>query len=136
MRKIIILTLIVSVFLSCGSGDNYIPNTYVNFSIVASEIGGVGNGIYTSNIYGVNGIIIFHKDINQYVAYERSCSYDPREPRAIVNMNNIYTPTFLIDSCCNSKFLIEDGSPFDGPAILPLKQYQTSFDGVYVNVFN
>ena len=74
MRKKIILTLIVSVFLSCGSDDNYIPNTYVNFSIVASEIGGVGNGIYTSNIYGVNGIIIFHKDLNQYVAYERSCS--------------------------------------------------------------
>jgi nitrite reductase/ring-hydroxylating ferredoxin subunit len=136
MIKKVFFTLFLCAFLSCGDEDNYIPETYVNFSILASEIGGVGNGIYTSNIYGVNGIIIYHKDINQYIAYERTCSYDPSEPCAIVNMNDIYTPTLLIDSCCNSKFLIEDGTPLEGPALLPLKQYQTSFDGVYINVFN
>ena len=135
IRKLLCLTLVLSQ-ISCGDDNNYIPETYVNFSILASEIGGVGNGIYTSSIYGVNGIIIYHKDINQYIAYERTCSYDPSESCAIVDMNDIYNPTLLVDSCCGSKFLIEDGTAFDGPALLPLKQYQTNFDGVYINVFN
>jgi hypothetical protein len=128
--------IVLLAIISCGDDDNYIPETYVNFSIVASEIGGVGSGIYTTNVYGVNGIIIFHKDINQYIAFERTCSYDPSESCAVVNMNDLISPTLLVDSCCNSKFLIEDGTPFDGPALLPLKQYQTNFDGVYLNVFN
>lgn len=135
VRMLLLISAILLLF-SCDDNDNYIPETYVNFSILASEIGGVGNGIYTNDVYGVNGIIIYHKDINQFIAYERTCSYDPSASCAIVEMNDIYNPTLLVDSCCGSKFLIEDGTPFDGPALLPLKQYQTNFDGVYITVFN
>ena len=136
MSRNLFFIIFLTAFFSCGDDDNSIPETYVNLSILASEIGGVGSGIYTSSIYGVNGIIIYHKDINQYIAYERTCSYDPSKACAVVNMNDIISPTLLVDSCCSSKFLIEDGTPFDGPALLPLKQYQTNFDGVYINVFN
>jgi hypothetical protein len=136
MIKKLFFVIPLFTFISCGDDDNYIADTYVNFSILASEVGGVGSGIYTRSIYGVNGIIIYHNDINQYIAYERTCSYDPNEACAVVNMNDLISPTLLIDSCCNSKFVIEDGTPFDGPALLPLKQYQTNFDGVYINVFN
>lgn len=135
IKKLAYITLISFIF-SCDKSDQKIAEVYVNFSIQASEIGGVGNGIYTNTNYGVNGIIIFHKDINQYLAFERTCSYDPNESCAIVELNDENNPTLMVDSCCNSYFLLEDGTPIQGPALLPLKQYNTSFDGIYVNVFN
>ena len=122
--------------VSCTEKDDIIPNVYVNFRIQASEIGGVGNAIYTSSNYGVKGIIIYHKYSNEYVAYERCCSYKPNDDCAVVELDNEISPTFLIDSCCSSKFLLEDGTPFDGPALLPLKQYATYFDGTYIQISN
>ncbi|MGC6428041.1 MAG: hypothetical protein ACON4Y_01620 [Flavobacteriales bacterium] len=127
--------LFLFILIACNSED-YIPETYVNFSIQASEIGGVGNAVYTNQDYGVNGIIIYHKDINEYLAFERTCSYEPSESCAIVELNDIYNPTILIDSCCGSSFFLDDGTPIQGPALLPLKLYNTSYDGVYVNVYN
>ena len=53
----------------------------------------------------------------------------------VVQLNNEINPSFLTDSCCNSNFLIDDGTPFSGPAaLLPLKQYYTSFDGTYIYI--
>ncbi|MGC6470388.1 MAG: hypothetical protein ACON4E_03855 [Flavobacteriales bacterium] len=136
INKYSILFFLTFVLVSCTEKDDIIPNVYVNFRIQASEIGGVGNAIYTSSNYGVKGIIIYHKYSNEYVAYERCCSYKANEDCAVVELDNEISPTFLIDSCCTSKFLLEDGTPFDGPALLPLKQYATYFDGTYIQISN
>jgi len=121
---------------SCTKDENTIPDVYVNFRIQASEIGGVGNAIYTTDNYGVRGIVIYHKNSNEYVAYERTCSYRPSNSCEVVQFNDEINPVFLVDSCCTSQFLLDDGTPFNGPALLPLKQYYTYFDGNYITVSN
>ena len=130
------LLLLLAMFTNCNKENTPIPDVYVNFRIQASEIGGVGSAIYTSTNYGIRGIIIYHKNSNDYLAFERTCSYRPNDDCEVVYLNNESNPTFLLDSCCGSRFLLEDGTPFDGPALLPLKQYNTSFDGTYVQITN
>ena len=135
LRTSIILCVFISITPSCTKED-IIPETYVNFQIRASEIGGVGQAIYTDLVYGVRGIIIHHSDINKYTAYDRACSYQPSDPCEVVQLDDNESPTYFEDKCCGSRFLINDGTPFSGPASLGLKQYNTSFDGVYVTVYN
>ena len=136
MSKSFACLLVIITLLSCTKDENIIPNVPVNFRIQASELGGVGSAIYTPENYGVRGIIIYHKNSNEYVAFERACSYRPSNSCEVIQLNDELNPSFLIDSCCNSSFLLDDGTPFSGPALLPLKQYFTSFDGTYINVSN
>ena len=130
------ILLLLTLFTNCNKENTPIADVYVNFRIQASEIGGIGSAVYTSTNYGIRGIIIYHKYNNEYVAYERTCSYRPSDDCAIVEIDDLVNPTFLIDSCCSSRFLLEDGTPFDGPALLPLKQYNTYFDGTYIHISN
>jgi len=136
MKKNIVLLLYIFCFFGCTKDDNLIPEVFVNFSIQASELGGVGSAIYTTENYGLRGIIIYHKNSNEYIAFERACSYRPSNSCETIFLNDETSPTFLEDSCCNSRFLLDDGTPFSGPALLPLKQYSTSFDGNYIYVRN
>ena len=136
MSKYFTFFLVIIIINSCNKDDNTIPNVPVSFRIQASELGGVGSAIYTQEIYGIRGIIIYHKNNNEYVAYERACSYRPTNDCEVVQLNNDINPSYLTDNCCNSNFLLDDGTPFSGPALLPLKQYNTSFDGTYINVSN
>ena len=41
---------------------------------------------------------------------------DLRTIAEVVQLNNELNPSFLTDSCCNSNFLLDDGTPFSGPA--------------------
>ncbi|MAD50141.1 MAG: hypothetical protein P8I29_00205 [Flavobacteriales bacterium] len=136
MNKFFTFLLIFIGLLSCTKDENIIPNVPVNFRIQASELGGVGSAIYTPEVYGVRGIIIYHKNSNEYVAFERACSYRPSNNCEVIQLNDELNPSFLTDSCCSSNFLLDDGTPFSGPALLPLKQYVTSFDGTYVYISN
>ena len=136
MHRYLSLIILIILIKSCDKNNNIIPNVKVDFRIQASELSGVGSAIYTQENYGVRGIIIYHKNTNEYVAFERACSYRPNDNCAVVHLNNEVNPSFLKDSCCNSSFLLEDGTPFSGPALLPLKQYSTNFDGTYIYVYN
>lgn len=136
MHRYLSLIILIILIKSCDKDNNIIPNVKVDFRIQASELSGVGSAIYTQENYGVRGIIIYHKNTNEYVAFERACSYRPNDNCAVVHLNNEVNPSFLKDSCCNSSFLLEDGTPFSGPALLPLKQYSTNFDGTYIYVYN
>ena len=136
MHRYLTLVILIILIKSCDKDNNIIPNVKVDFRIQASELSGVGSAIYTQENYGVRGIIIYHKNTNEYVAFERACSYRPNDNCAVVHLNNEVNPSFLTDSCCNSSFLLEDGTPFSGPALLPLKQYSTNFDGTYIYVYN
>ena len=136
MHRYLTLVILIILIKSCDKDNNIIPNVKVDFRIQASELSGVGSAIYTQENYGVRGIIIYHKNTNEYVAFERACSYRPNDNCAVVHLNSEVNPSFLTDSCCNSSFLLEDGTSFSGPALLPLKQYSTNFDGTYIYVYN
>lgn len=134
----IILLLLISFSFSCKKDEqDEIPYVYVNFSIDPSSIeyGDLnipGNYAYVTG--GYHGIIIYHRTQNDYVAYERACTHDPLEDCARVEVDE--SNTLAECPCCGSRFLLLDGSPFDGPAILSLKEYRTNFDGKYLYVSN
>ena len=141
MKKIFPLFLCMFLFgagFSCKKSDESIPNVSVNIHISISDpnfvaLNAVGGWVYVTG--GVKGIVIYCKAVNEYMAYERNCSYHPNESNAKVDVD-ASTNLFLNDASCGSKFLITDGSVQQGPASSPLKHYTTSFDGSYVNVYN
>ena len=85
-------------------------------------------------IGGSRGIVVYRANQDEFKAYERHCPYNPKEScgRVDVDSSNVK----LIDACCNSEFLITDGSVLSGPSVSPLKQYETSFDGNTLRIYN
>ena len=136
MKQKLLIFLTISLYLQSCDTNNNVPNVYVQFQIPLSEIGGVGQAIYTNDNYGVKGIIIYHEGFNNFLAYDRACSYAPQENCEKVELNDSLAPSFLVDNCCGSTFFLSDGSPTGGPASVPLKQYHTSSDGSYLYVSN
>ena len=79
---------------------------------------------------GVRGIIVYCSQPNEYIAYERNCTYHPNDACATVNVD--VSKLFLVDSCCGSTFDLATGAPTGGVAIRPLVQYKTTYDGLYL----
>ncbi|MCP4553169.1 MAG: hypothetical protein GY834_14275 [Bacteroidetes bacterium] len=137
---LLVITLVIP-GIYCGKTnpvDKIIPYVLVNFtinpnSIKYNNLNIVGNWTYVSG--GYSGIIIFHSDINEYKAFERTSPYDfPNDFNCRVNVDE--SGLIAVDNCSGSKYILLDGTPFEGPATLPLKQYNTYFDGVYLHVYN
>lgn len=81
---------------------------------------------------GVRGIVLV-KENNQYRAFERNCTYQPRDTCATVDMHS--SGFYLIDDCCNSQF-DKAGNVTNGPARQPLLQYTTYLDGNFLIIRN
>lgn len=133
------LFLLISCLIVLGCRDQYegIPDVNIDVYINTldpnyQQLAGIGSWAYTSG--GSKGIIVFHYDFNKYAAYDRHCTYDSKNTCSKIGAddNNIYAT----DSCCGSKFQLLDGVPIQGPASLPLKKYNTSFDGNIIHIWN
>lgn len=85
-----------------------------------------GQFIYL-NDSGVRGIIVYHPSGNQYIAYERNCSFQPNSACATVEVHP--STLYLLCPCCNSTFDLATGYPTGGVAWRPLRQYETTYDG-------
>ncbi|HPE56961.1 MAG TPA: hypothetical protein PK904_11210 [Bacteroidales bacterium] len=137
---ILLLTIIVVMTNACkddnpNNSNAYIPNVPVNFYISPNTIDFIpaGGWKYYDN-EGYRGIIVYRIDQYNFMAYERTCPYDPQKDCAQVEVDqSTYT---LIDSCCMSRFNIIDGSPVSGPSTYPLKYYFTEFDGNLLHIYN
>ena len=136
MKKIqyLIFIAIIGSFSNCKKEENYIPEVYVQTQILASEIGGIGQAIYIQG--GVRGIVIYREGFDNYLAYDRACSYNPQESCEQIELDDFKSPSFFIDSCCGSTFFLNDGTASGGPTSLPLKQYNAITDGSYVYISN
>ena len=82
---------------------------------------------------GVRGIIIYRQSLNQFIAIERNCTFQPLSECADVSVDK--STLFLIDSCCNSTFDF-NGFPTGGPATLPLRQYRTILNENFLTITN
>ncbi len=127
-------------FLSCGKTlpNNGIPPVNVDFNVYLSNpdnqvLNAIGNWRYFDAV-GSRGIIVYHKDLNEYVVYERHCTYKPENTcgQVKVMIDNVT----LLDSCCGSKFLLYDGSIINGPANYPLKAYQVYYTNDILHITN
>lgn len=125
-------------FHSCNENHQVVPNVYVDFTIMLTDpefnaLNVPGNSITVTG--GVNGIIIYRISQDEFAAYDRTCTHNV-DDSCQVQVDE--TLLFAVDSmCCGSKFLLLDGSVYEGEAIYPLKSYRTSFDGsTYLRVYN
>ena len=114
-----------------------VPEVYVDFYIDINDpqffdLQVVGNYVYVTG--GVSGIIIYRKSSTEFVALDRCCSYNP-EKRCKVEVDTT-TNQKIICPVCKSEFSLDNGYVLKSPAAAPLKQYQTTFDGEKVHVYN
>lgn len=80
-------------------------------------------------------MLVYRKSQNEFMAYDRACPYKVEESTSLIvvdTTNNI----IAVDESCGSKFQLLDGSTLQTPALVPLKQYRTVFDGTMVRVTN
>ncbi|MDQ3047471.1 MAG: hypothetical protein M3R27_08000 [Bacteroidota bacterium] len=139
MKSIFLSILFLSVFISggCKKDENSIPNTAVDIYIYTNnpsfiDLNAVGGWVYITG--GVRGILIYRKSTSEFMAYDRNCTYQPNDPCATVVVDN--SNIIARDTCCNSQFSMVDGSVIQAPAGLPLKGYNTTFDGNVLHIYN
>jgi len=133
---IFILTLLFATGCSKDGNEN-IPLVNVNLFLNINNpefIDLNAPGGWTYYIGGSRGLIVYRETNSSFKVYDRHCTFDVTNSCALVSVevSNITAK----DDCCGSQFLITDGSVTKNPATLPLKQYQTTFDGSVLHVFN
>jgi nitrite reductase/ring-hydroxylating ferredoxin subunit len=124
---------------SCSKNNNtdWIPYVPVNIDIYPANpqfisLYPVGGWVYLTG--GSRGIIVYHYTQDEYYAFDRHCPYQPTNSCGKVKMDT--DDITAVDTCCGSKFIVVDGSVIQGPAGLPLKQYQTNYDGTTLHITN
>jgi len=82
---------------------------------------------------GVRGVIL-HKSTfgNDYVAFERNCSYQPNDASALIEV--AASALSMQDNSCGSTFEFIEGTPTAGPARNPLRKYRTSLSGDFLTI--
>jgi nitrite reductase/ring-hydroxylating ferredoxin subunit len=83
---------------------------------------------------GYSGIIVFRASLNGFMAFERACPYDWNLTSTRITVDSSST-TATCPSCL-SRFILTDGTPFSGPSPYPMKQYQTSYNGTTLFIYN
>lgn len=138
MKNWLYIIIISFSFSSCIKNENSnIPLVRVDSVIYANNpsfnnISVPGTWMYING--GSRGIIIYRVSNEEFKAYDRHCTYDSDNNCAQVSVDA--SNITAVDDCCGSTFILTDGAVTKGPASLPLKQYQTSFDGSVLRIFN
>lgn len=108
--------------------DN-IPYQTVNITIYPNDplyfkIQAIGGWMYING--GINGIIIYRKTQQDFVAIERTSTHFPNDSYALAK---VQSDNFTLkDTVSGSKWQITDGVVLSGPANLPLRLYSTLYD--------
>jgi nitrite reductase/ring-hydroxylating ferredoxin subunit len=125
------IAILLSFIFACKKSTDQIPPASVDFNLYLTQpdfqtLNTVGNYVYVTG--GVKGIIVYHKSIDEFAAFERTCPYDPNTAAAKVVVDS--SGLGMIDYNCGSRYNILDGSVTHGPASYPLRQYACEYDGV------
>tara|TARA_B100001250_G_scaffold380313_1_gene371663 strand:+ start:208 stop:630 length:423 start_codon:yes stop_codon:yes gene_type:complete len=127
------------VIISCNTDDDF-PDVYINESIYITgpEYLGVYNNLwaYKTEPGGVGGLIIVQGMNNEFIAYDQACTLEANSECIVSGETNAVDVILSCKDCCNSKFVINDGSVIEGPANRALKRYNTYFDGTILYVTN
>jgi len=139
LKYLVTLLIIAILFVQCKKDkeNNNVPLVEVNFTIAVDDpayinLKTIGGWEYLSG--GSRGIIVYRTSQTEFKAYDRHCTFQPSETCALVSVDpNNLTAT---DDCCGSSFLLTDGTVSKPPASVPLKEYNTFFDGIQLRVTN
>lgn len=136
MKKLTYILIINVLISSCENKKCYIQDVYVNELIdlnLQPELAIEGSSIFVNG--GVEGIIIYHGNGDNYKVYDRNCSYEPCLSCAQIDS---VSSGIAYCSCCPSAFLISNtGESINSPALLPLKSYNWTLDANNIlRIFN
>lgn len=131
--------LLPIIFIVACTSESQVPNIpakQVNIEINLSnlqyqalrQVGG-----YTYVEGGNKGIIIYRQSQSEYRAWDRICTYQPKDECARVQMHE--SGFYMEDPCCKTTFDL-GGFPSSGPAKYPLVEYRTSTDGAFLYISN
>jgi hypothetical protein len=137
-------TFVVLLFvLSCDKkaknpqSENPVPYVPVRISIYPNDpvhyaIQAIGGWKYIEG--GINGIVLYRKNEQEFVAIERTSSYlpDRAEAKVFVMSDNFS----LRDTISDSRWRMIDVVVTKGPAEWPLRTYGTSYDGNLLRITN
>jgi len=122
---------------SSGDSQNQIPVVPVNITLNPNSTEYIQlnpvNGWETIT-GGYRGIIVFRKSATEFTAFERACPYDWTVTTARLTVDAGGTTATC--PSCKSKFILIDGTPYQGPSHYPLKQYTTNYDGYLLYIYN
>lgn len=137
LRKILIC-LVAPLFLFQCKTEHPVPEVYVNFIMELNNPTFITLNTPTNSFFyqneGYHGIIVTNVGSGSsfsnepFRAYEATCTYDPDNASAIIDIVD-----FIFGECrnCGSRFsLLLDGYVEKGPAGLPLKTYNTTYNQI------
>ncbi|MGZ5244840.1 MAG: hypothetical protein ACXWDO_07570 [Bacteroidia bacterium] len=91
---------------------------------------------------GYKGIVVIRDYADQFLAFDRACTYHPETACAQLTMDksglNLLCGKFEgndFKACCDSKFST-NGAVSNGPATFPLRQYYVSKTGSVLSIRN
>ncbi len=124
-RFLLFLLILIFTAGSCDKiQDSQVPNVPFSFTInltIANQLTIPGNSMFFPG-GGYGGVIVYCADIDEYYAYDATCTYEIKQTCKVVNSGVVGECP-----CCGSKFLFTGGAyPAKGPAAAPLRQYQVS----------
>lgn len=138
----ILLVCFTVVLLSaaCDKGNNSSPIPYVpvNRSLTLANpqynaLYGIGGFVIIPDA-GAGGVIAVRATNDQVFAFDLQCTKDVNDVNSITHPDA--SDLFLECDVCKSQWLLISGQLNKGPATYPLQQYQTSFDGYVVKIYN
>lgn len=135
-KNVVTVTLILcAILLSSCKKDEEAPLAYVNFTIDPNSpaygpLNTVGGYAYLTG--GYCGIVVFRTSYTDFVAYERGCPID-NSTGVEVDPDN---PVIMTCPKCQSQFVYTDGTPIQGPARSPLRQYNADYSGGLLHIYN
>lgn len=140
LMRLTVFAFIMLLSFGCKEKQNgFIPYVPINAAI------GLGQPAYANLVpigghvlvpgYGSKGLIIFHRDADEYIVYDRNCTFNGFE----ATCNTLTVDSGLqqaVDTCCGSKFSLYTGQVINGPANAGLVQYQTELSGNTLYIYN
>lgn len=138
MRIVTVLFCFSILFFACSKDqESTVPNVPVNVRINLDNPGynnlnTIGGSVYVDG--GYRGIIVYRRGIAEFLAYERTCSFQSTDTCAYVSLDS--TISSVGCKCCSSRFQLIDGAPIKGPANASLRRYQTNLVDRYLYIYN
>jgi nitrite reductase/ring-hydroxylating ferredoxin subunit len=134
----VVVIFFTTIAFACKKRKNtVIPYVPVNIYIYPSDpnfnkLNTPGGWAYLNG--GSRGIIVYRRSNEEFVAYDRHCTYDTENACGKIEVTS--TQITAIDRCCMSEFVLTDGSVVKSPASLPLQAYQVNYNGNELHIFN
>lgn len=129
----VFITATVWLCSACSKGNNpeassNVPYVKVSVSInintsAYNGLTKIGGEAYVAG--GYRGIILYRKDANTIMAYDRTCTYNLSDANGIVQAQTNGTAICLE---CSSEYSLFNGAVNNGPTTIGIKLYTTTFN--------